>query len=269
MDFCDRKLIALDLDGTLLNKQKMISPRTKKVLEEAKNMGHHLVIATGRPPRASVQYYHELGLTTPMVNFNGALVHHVTDESWGHHHFPLERETALEVLDVCERYGIQNVMAEIMDEYYLKQHDENFVRILADGRAPLGVGVIHDLLHDHPTSLLIQAHEDAVHELRAHLREHHAHVVEHRYWGAPWNVIEVMKAGVNKATGLSLIAERLGVKRENVIAFGDEDNDLEMIRYAGTGVAMGNANPQLKAVADMICDTNDNDGIAMILERLL
>ncbi|ASS74436.1 hypothetical protein CIG75_05160 [Tumebacillus algifaecis] len=264
-----RKLIALDLDGTLLTKQKVISPRTKRVLEEAKGMGHHVVIATGRPPRASLAYYHELELSTPMVNFNGALVHHATDLNWGHHHFPLERETALDVLTVCERYGIDNVMAEIKDDYYLKQHDDKFMRILADGRAPLGVGLIHDLLQDHPTSLLIQAQEQAVKELRAHLHEHHAHVIEHRYWGTPWNVIEVMRAGVNKATGLALIAESLGVAREQVIAFGDEDNDFEMIKYAGTGVAMGNANPELKALADVICDTNDNEGIALMLEKLL
>lgn len=269
MNEAARKLIALDLDGTLLTKQKLISPRTKRVLEEAKSQGHHVVIATGRPPRASLNYYHELGLTTPMVNFNGALVHHATDGEWGHHHFPLDRETALGVIEICERYGIHNVMAEIKDDFYLQQHDHQFLKILADGREPLGIGVIHDLLQDHPTSLLIQAHEQGVPDLRKHLREHHAHVVEHRYWGTPWNVIEVMKAGVNKATGLSLIAESLGVAQEHVIAFGDEDNDFEMIKYAGTGVAMGNGNPELKAMADVICDTNDNDGIAMMLERLL
>ncbi|MFD2169540.1 Cof-type HAD-IIB family hydrolase [Tumebacillus lipolyticus] len=265
----DRKLIALDLDGTLLNKQKKITPRTKGVLEEAMRMGHHVVIATGRPPRASLNYYHELGLHTPMVNFNGALVHHAVDEEWGHHHFPLERATALQVLDVCEQFGIHNVMAEIKDDFYLKQHDAKIVNILGEGRQPLAVGAIHDLLHDHPTSLLIQAREEVVSDLRAHLHQHHADLIEHRYWGTPWNVIEVMKAGVNKATGLSLIVESLGLNREQVIAFGDEDNDFAMIEYAGLGVAMGNANLELKAIADSICDTNDNDGIAQMLERLL
>lgn len=265
----EKKLIAIDLDGTLLNREKKISPRNKHVLEQAMAAGHHVVIATGRPPRSSLEYYHELNLHTPMINFNGALVHHAKDEAWGHHHFPLERELALDVIEVCERFDIHNVMVEIKDDFYLKHADDEMVRILCAGAPPVAVGHIPHLLEDDPTAVLIKPNVSTLPQLRSHLQEHHADVIEHRVWGAPWNVIEVIKNGVTKASGLQVVAQSLGVAREHVIAFGDEDNDFEMIEWAGHGVAMGNGHPKLKELAKEVTDTNDRDGIAMVLERLL
>lgn len=265
----EKKLIAIDLDGTLLTREKTIAPRTKRALQQAMELGHHVVIATGRPPRASMNYYNELLLQTPMVNFNGAFVHHAQDEAWGQYHFPIERELAFQVIEACEKFEIHSVMVEVKDDYYLDRHDPEFERVLGDGHKPLAVGSIRELLADHPTSVLIRPNDHTIQALRQHLSDHHADMVEHRVWGAPWNVIEMCKAGVNKWTGLEVVARSLGISRENVIAFGDEDNDLEMIQNAGYGVAMANANPLLKEVAAHITESNDNDGIAAVLERLL
>jgi len=264
-----KKLIALDLDGTLLTREKTISPRTKAMLREAIALGHHVVIATGRPAHASMPYYDELELNTPMVNYNGALTHHAKDPNWGQHHFPLERNDALAILEACERIGAENMVAEIKDDYYMKSHDADFIRTICAGRAPLAVGEMSQLLTENPTALLIKPNDAVVHDLRAHLQQHHAHMIEQRLWGAPWHVIEIVRSGVTKATGLQVIAEHYGVRQEDVIAFGDEDNDLEMIQYAGHGVAMGNANQILKDVANHITATNDEDGIALMLEKLL
>jgi len=265
-----RKLIALDLDGTLLNSQKTINPRTKQVLAALQAAGHHLVIATGRSTRGSMRYYDELGLDTPMVNFNGAFVHNVRDAAWGEYHFPLDREVALRVVEICERFQIGNILAEIRDEYYLRQYDPDLIRFIGDGHEPLAIGPIHEVLPSHPTSLLIRPdHDTRMQELRDHLHNDHAGIVEHRLWGAPWNVIEIVKIGVNKATGLQIIADKLGLGREDVIAFGDEDNDFEMIEWAGLGVAMANGNPKLQALADHVTASNDDDGIALVLENLL
>src|SRR5690625_7890766 len=85
-----KHLIALDLDGTLLTDKKEISTRTKQIIFSAMKAGHIVVIATGRPHRASINYYHELGMNTPMVNFNGALIHHPKDEKWGALHTPMQ-----------------------------------------------------------------------------------------------------------------------------------------------------------------------------------
>lgn len=85
----ERHLIALDLDGTLLTDDKEISPYTKNIIQQAIAKGHIVIIATGRPHRASIAYYHELALSTPMVNFNGALIHHPTQAKWDALHSPL------------------------------------------------------------------------------------------------------------------------------------------------------------------------------------
>lgn len=90
----NKHLIALDLDGTLLTDKKEISPRTKQAVLSAIEAGHIVVIATGRPHRASIDFYQELGLDTPMVNFNGALIHHPRDSKWDVLHNPLPLETA-------------------------------------------------------------------------------------------------------------------------------------------------------------------------------
>lgn len=82
--------------------------------------------------------------------------------------------------------------------------------------------------------------------IRDRLRTVHAEVIEHRRWGAPLHIIEIVRRGLNKAVGISHVAKDLGIPRERIIAFGDEDNDLEMIDFAGIGVAMGNGIPSLK-----------------------
>src|SRR5690625_1629015 len=96
-----KHLIALDLDGTLLTDSKEISARNKQMIFSAVEAGHIVVIATGRPHRASINYYHELNIDTPMVNFNGALIHHPKDKKWGALHNPMPRRTALNVVETC------------------------------------------------------------------------------------------------------------------------------------------------------------------------
>lgn len=118
-------LIALDLDGTLLTDNKIISPRTKNTIAKAKEQGHIVVISTGRPFRASYDYYKELSLNTPIVNFNGAYVHHPLDSSWGTHHSPLELSTAQEIVRACFDFGVKNVYAEVIDDVYVREIDED------------------------------------------------------------------------------------------------------------------------------------------------
>ncbi len=262
-------LIAIDLDGTLLNGEKNISERTKAVIYEAKRRGHHVAIATGRPYRASVRYYNELALDTPIVNFNGAFVHHPLDSTFGTYHSPMELETAKSIISSCNEINVKNMMAEVLDDVYLHQHDELIMQNMIMANSSIYTGEIHTNLKDDPTSLLIHPHEEQLSNLRTMLKEHHAEMIEHRVWAAPLNVIEIVRAGLNKAVGLKRLAEHLNVPQERIIAFGDEDNDLEMIEYAGTGVAMGNAIAPLKNIANEITTSNEEDGLAAYLEERL
>lgn len=264
-------LIALDLDGTLLTDKKKISPYTKKIIQQAILSGHIVVIATGRPYRASVMYYHELGLTTPMVNFNGALIHHPTESKWDALHNPLPHETAHKIIQTCYEFEVDNIFAEIRDNIYLDKFNEKVLNFFTDpnDKELITIGSLKNHLHDDPTSLLIHPKEGKLKELRQYLDDAHANVIEHRRWGVPWDMIEVVKKGVHKAIGLQKIAHYFHISPQHIIAFGDEDNDLEMIEYAGVGVAMGNAISHLKQIANYETLSNQEDGIGKFLASYL
>ncbi|MDN4523694.1 Cof-type HAD-IIB family hydrolase [Fictibacillus fluitans] len=262
-------LIALDLDGTLLNDNKVISQRTKNAVLKAKQEGHVVCISTGRPYRASTEYYKELGLNTPIVNFNGAFVHHPHDSSFGVYHSPLELSQAKKVIKTAEEFLVKNIMAEVLDDVYLHKEDQVIVDTFIMGENPAHTGDLNERLNDNPTSLLIHPQDHHVNELRDQLKKEHAEVIDQRVWAAPWNIIEVIRSGLNKAVGLQKISAYYNIPKERVIAFGDEDNDLEMIEYAGHGIAMGNAISELKNIANHVTKTNEEDGIALYLEEVL
>ncbi|WLD94882.1 Cof-type HAD-IIB family hydrolase [Alkalihalobacillus sp. AL-G] len=262
-------LIALDLDGTLLKDDKTISEHTKNLLKKAIEHGHHVVISTGRPFRGSEEYYHELELTTPIINFNGAFIHHPGMPEWGTYHSPMDISVAKSIVNTCLEFNVKNVVAEVLDDVYLHYEDEFITSSFLIDKSNISIGNIADKLVHDPTSILIRPHDHHVKELRELLKKEHAEVIDHRIWAAPWNIIEVVKAGLNKAVGLKRVAEHFQIPQERIIAFGDEDNDLEMIEYAGHGIAMGNAIPELKNIANAVTDTNEEDGIARYLEEVL
>lgn len=262
-------LIVLDLDGTLLTDNHTISPKTKETLLKAKEAGHHIMIATGRPFRASNIYYEELQLTTPIVNFNGAYIHHPKNPSWQPIHSPIKMEVVYDVVDSIDKYQYENLIAEVIDDVYIHAEDTTMMDIFKMGNPKVTIGNLRGNLHEDPTSLLIHATEENVPIIRKHLQDVHAELIEHRRWGAPFNIVEVVRKGLHKAVGVSLIAKDLNIPRDRIIAFGDEDNDLEMIDYAGIGVAMGNGINELKNIANEVTGTNNEDGIAnFLIERL-
>ncbi|RKL67756.1 phosphatase [Salipaludibacillus neizhouensis] len=260
-------LIAVDLDGTLLTDDKVISRRNHSALTQLKELGHKIVIATGRPYRASSQYYQELFLDSPMVNFNGAFIHHpVAPALFPTIHSPLDKETAKTIIETCEALQVKNMMVEVMDDYYLRHLNRGFAEAFTVNQTPSDSGNLHQLIKRDPTSILIQPEDDQHQSIKQLLKDAHAEVIEQRSWGAPWHVIEIIKAGLHKAVGLKEIVKYYNIPQERVIAFGDEDNDLEMLEFAGHGIAMGNAIDELKNVANETTDTNEKDGIAVYLE---
>lgn len=262
-------LIVLDLDGTLLNDAKTITAKTKDIITKAKSAGHHVMIATGRPYRASNIYYNELQLNTPIINFNGAYIHHPQNQCWQTIHRPLDLSVVREIIHSIDPFHYKNLIAEIIDDVYIHMEDQNVLKIFKMGNPRITLGNINENLKDNPTSLLIQAEEVYIPAIRNHLQQLHAEVVEHRRWGEPFPVIEVVRRGLNKAIGVSYVAKDLRIPRERIIAFGDEDNDLEMIDFAGVGVAMGNAIPDLKNIANEVTLTNNEDGVVNVLKERL
>ncbi len=265
----DKHLIALDLDGTLLKDDKTISLKTKEILRKARNAGHVVMIATGRPYRSSEPYYRELELDTPIVNFNGAFMHNPSDRNWGFYHEPLDVKVAKDIVEACRSFKFHNIIAEVIDDVYLHYHDEKLLDIFSMGNPNVTTGDLRNFLKDSPTSMLIHTEEEHLKEIRQHLSDVHAEVIDHRSWAAPWHVVEIIKTGLSKAVGLKKASEYFNIPPERIIAFGDEDNDLEMLEYAGYGVAMGNGIDKVKNIANEVTLTNEEDGVGVFLADLL
>lgn len=270
-----RHLIALDLDGTLLTNKKEVSSYTQQVISQAKQKGHIVVIATGRSHLMSMHYYDLLRLDTAMINYNGSYIHHPYDDTWGSAvHNPIPKETALHIVDACYELDVNNIWVESHNNILLDKHDQQIIdafhaTLPTKKTIPLTVGSIRKQLEEDPTSLIIQPRDDHINDLQAHFDDHFAEMIHHRKWGAPWNFFEISKKGMSKAYGLQKLSRYYNIPQDRIIAFGDEDNDLEMIDFAGVGVAMKNAIDELKSIADHITLTNEDDGVGSFLEDYL
>lgn len=266
----DRKLIAIDLDGTTLNDNSQITPETKQTIERIVAQGHIVSIATGRPYRTSAQFYKQLSLDTPMVNFNGAWCHHPNNYNWENgYHKRLEREIALSLISLNEYPSVNLISAESQDHVYLDRLKD----YPYSGGSPLTESQIipftADNLNEHPTSVnIFTTEEHFIPFIQEKIIERYGADVEVRTWGGPTPTLEVVSAGIQKAMGVEKIADSYNISRENIIAFGDEANDFEMIQYAGHGVVMKNGIDGLKEVSDDITSvTNHENGLANYLTK--
>ncbi|HZW69102.1 MAG TPA: Cof-type HAD-IIB family hydrolase [Pseudogracilibacillus sp.] len=268
MVLTERYLIAIDLDGTLLQDNRQISEYSKEVIKELIEKGHHVVIATGRSNRMSILYYHELGLTTPLINSNGAVIHHPKDKSWGAYHYPLDMKTAKDIIEISASLQSKNLLAAVHDNVIVEHFDEHIIDFYESGNKDSGIvtiGSLKDKLIEDPTLMLVYPHIDQLDKLTDYLNVIHAEAIDHRNWGEPFHIIEIMNKSMNKAIALKKVADYYGVPRERIIAFGDESNDLHMLEYAGIGVAMENGVEAAKNVADQVTKSNEEDGVALFL----
>lgn len=260
-------LICLDLDGTLLNDDKQISSYTKTILNTLQAQGHKLMIATGRPYRASQTYYHELNMNTPVVNFNGAYVHHPKDDNFTPVHEELDLELATSIIQSLKDYGVSNIIAEIKDHVFIDNFDQKLFDGFSMGSPTVETGDLLQTLTASPTSILVEAEEVMIPRIKQMLLRFYAESIEHRRWGSPFPVIEIVGKNISKAKGIDAVKSYLDIERSNIIAFGDEDNDLEMIKYAQHGVAMENGLDELKHVSNHVTYSNNDDGIGRYLNE--
>ncbi len=268
------KLIALDLDGTLLDHTGSMGERAVVAIETVVRAGHQVVIATGRPPHMAVPVTERLvGTVRHIVGGNGSII--AT--------FPatLDEEPGLLHLTGFDIDDALNVIAVLRD------HDSAFRFALATD-----AGFAHEpgfgelmpaAVHDEPVpdvtviggtqafKLLAFHQRQSVHELIATVPNliggHTSTELLVSHMGA--EAVEIGPADADKCTGLRWLCEHLGVVADDVIAIGDEWNDLTMLEWAGHGVAMGNAAERVKGVADEIIGTNSEDGVARFLESFL
>lgn len=263
-----QKLIAIDLDGTTLNAQSLISKKTEATLKRAVKAGHIVSIATGRPYRMSEQFYQQLDLRTPMVNFNGALVH-IPEQQWAQECETLfDKEIVFDILAQKDDLELDFVAAENRDTFFVDRLDFDNAYLFSQQK-PTEANLLANL-KTNPTSMLVQTHNGNAQNVSERLLQQYADYVDVRTWGGPNAILEIVAKGIQKARGVKLIADAYHIDRTNILAFGDEHNDLEMLEYAGTGVAMANGTADVKAVAnDVTAKSNDEDGLADYLESHL
>lgn len=259
------RLIAADLDGTLLRSDGTISGRTRAVLKRSVAAGLLVVLVTARPPRKVRLIAREAGLVGLAICGNGALVYDLTTDTIVSQ-TPLEAAVALDLVatlratvpGICFATEVGLQYGQEPDYARYSPHAEDTEPSLADASILCANGVTK-LIALHPTLPL----EALLHLVRGQVGA--AGVVTHS--GAPF--IEIAAPGVTKARALATLGAAHGLGPEAVIAFGDMPNDLPLLTWSGHGVAVANAHPEVLALADEVTLSNDEDGVAVVLERLL
>lgn len=259
-------LIVLDLDGTLMMDLTTYDQETFAYLRELKNRGHIIMLATGRPKRSSYFVYQALGLDTPLINYNGALVTNPTNQAFHGTDIRIERDDLIDIIEHIRPYLI-NVFCEIHDNIYVMDYNEDIHDFLHLDGGIMHVGEIKDILPANPNGALFFLDSKHIDTFEKYLMmEYHGNLLS-RYWAVgDSHIVEIYNPLVDKKNGLIDALEYYQIPIENTIAFGDGHNDIGLLTSAGIGVAMKNSHPDLLKVASEITDTCENQGVLKFLK---
>jgi Cof subfamily protein (haloacid dehalogenase superfamily) len=259
------RLLATDLDGTLLRGDGTVSPRTRRALRAIQDAGTEVVIATARPVRWIEDLAREAGITGTAICANGAVIWDLAADTLVHR-FPVDPSAAREV--VARLGSIVPGAAWAVEGVDSFSHEPGY-----ELRWPVPDDTVVDdvgsLLADPVVKLLLHCPAprapDGAHRARAAVSD----LVELTWSEPSAELLEMSAAGVSKGAGLAALCAARGIDAAQVSAFGDMPNDLSMLAWAGHAVAMGNADPSVIDAADEVTLSNAQDGVAVVLERLL
>lgn len=263
------KMIVLDMDDTLLTDDHIISEATKTALMLAQEKGIKVVLASGRPTYAMLDAAKELRLAeygSFILSFNGAKITNcqTNEELFSS---TLSPETVHQLFDLSQRENIW--IHTYMNNEIITQENNPFTEI--EGKLTgLPIKTVADFKQTVSTpvvKVLMVKEENYLKEVEARLQKELANDLSVMR-SKPY-FLEFTELGVTKGTSLAILIEKLGISREEVIAIGDSYNDVAMIEFAGLGVAMGNAPDDVKQLADYVTDTNNNDGIAKVIDTFI
>lgn len=266
-----KKIIALDLDGTLLRSDQTISDYSKETLKKVREAGHQVLIATGRPYRMAVDYYRQLELDTPMICFNGALTL-MPDQAWSHElSRHIDRRYLFDLLKRTEDFELDFIASEYRRKFFVTLDKKELIdpRLFGLDELDDRFALLPERITSDPNALLAQTSNADRYAIADAIKAHFNHEIEVDSWGGPLNILEFAPKGVHKAFALQHVLRVMGKAAQDLVAFGDEHNDTEMLALAGQGYAMQNASPVLLDFADhQTTETNDQDGVAKQLEEL-
>lgn len=269
-------LVVSDLDGTLLNSKERVSTRMRQAVGTMLHHGTVFSIATGRPARWVLPVIEQLPVQPMCVCANGAVVYDSNSDRIIRAR-ELEPSTLRTVMDSLKKniegtpleaagFAVERVGSSAFD-----RQDELFCVTpsydhiwLAEAHS---VMTEEELIAQPAVKMLVRNTSISSQELLAHIQPRLDPQVVHATFSWPGGLVELSAPGVSKKTALEWIASQVGVAAHEAVAFGDMPNDLEMLRWAGLGVAMGNAHEQVKAAADLITASNNDDGVAAVLSH--
>jgi Cof subfamily protein (haloacid dehalogenase superfamily) len=257
-------VVALDLDGTILPRDLELSPFTVRTLAAMNEAGVTIIIATGRMYQSALRYARALDLTGALIAYEGAMVKDIASGEVLLHK-PIPVELAREVLLPLEAEH-RSINVYIDDVLYVKEWTDDVRRYQRISQVEVhAVGTLSAFLAQ-PTTKIVVTGEPG---LLDRLQEHLVAVFAERLYIAkslPF-FLEIAAPDVSKSRALAFLGERLGFTAQDVIAFGDSYNDVDMLEWAGLGVAMANAPDAVRAAADAVCPSVDDDGVARFLLR--
>jgi Cof subfamily protein (haloacid dehalogenase superfamily) len=262
------KLVALDIDGTLLNSKLELSERTERVLKAAIAEGVQVVLATGKTRNAGVKLTETLGLNAPGIYMQGVLIYDTDGKIM--YQQALDPAIARQVITFAEDRGFQIIAYSGTRILVRKNTPEmNDAIVKYHEPAPETVGALQNVLDSLPINKLMAVGDPrGITALRWHLGTQLGGSCRLMQAGLS-NMLEILPPGASKGAALKVLLKSLQIPGENAMAMGDAENDIETLKNVGLGVAVGNADPRLKEVAKFVVGTNDEDGVAEAIERFV
>ncbi len=269
----DIKLLVLDIDGTIAGHSNTISTGVKQAIVAAQAKGIQVAIATGRMYRSALRFHQEIGSTLPLMAYQGAWIQDPITEKI-HRHWAISREIASQLIDYFEQPELRSLLSihfYINDQLYVRELTrETQIYAERSGIIPITVGDLRQTLTNEPTKILALSDDiDVIDKLLGNLRRQYT-PAELYLTTSVATFFEATNASVNKGTAVRYLAEELlGLEIANVMAIGDNFNDLEMLESVGLGVAMGNAPAGVQAIAQWVAPSVEEDGAAVAIEKFL
>lgn len=268
------KLIVTDMDGTVLGEDHRMTDGNKKALKEAEKNGVKVVFATGRFHDSAKEHIDFLENIMPIISSNGSIIKHPITNEVLYSNF-IDKEVSIEIVEILEKHNVK--YQAYTDEIILQKYEtEDEMRMMKEFiektfSDKTEISFKKDLREDIRNSNVLKFNimeidkPDLIDKVRVDLE-----LVKNIEVTSSWkDNLEVMSEGSHKGNAVEYLCELLDIDREHIIAFGDNYNDLSMIEFAGTGVAMGNAEDDVKKIANHITDSNGNDGVAKAIYDLV
>lgn len=271
----DYKLICIDLDGTLLNSEKVISSENADAIKAAIKKGVKIVICSGRIYSGALVFAKKLNLKGPLISCNGALIKEIeTDETIYSNY--LNSEDCQKVIQICHKYKIyfhvyigDTLYTEKLEYSSLFYWNKNKDLQLDDKIDIKLVNNISEIINENRDAVLkiVVISKDS--EILKECRKEVSLIKSISVTSSDLINFEVMNYGVNKGTAVKVIAEKFNILKNEIIAIGDNENDIEMFEFSGVKIAMGNAENCVKEVSDYICLNNDENGVGHAIKKYI